>query len=249
MRFCLLYLICRHAGTVVKVHHSQGDLVKVGAPLVDIQLTAEAAAAAAGATDAAAAGTASSSSSSSGSDTDGPRDSSLVRAAPTVRRLARELGVDLSKVTGSGPDGRILKEDVEKFKSGLVSHIADKLVDRIAQTAGPTSTAEMYAAAAEPRFEADSAGQVPGAVGGVGVMDRGVQAAESGGARVAAEVAEQAAGGAKGPQDVTRIPIRGYRRWVCNVWVFQHRISPCVRPVSRHRLTLSSTPPGVVSGV
>jgi pyruvate/2-oxoglutarate dehydrogenase complex dihydrolipoamide acyltransferase (E2) component len=31
-----------------------------------------------------------------------------------VRRLARELGVDLSGVTGSGRKGRITKEDVEK---------------------------------------------------------------------------------------------------------------------------------------
>ncbi|MDX1963249.1 MAG: 2-oxo acid dehydrogenase subunit E2 [Pirellulales bacterium] len=33
-------------------------------------------------------------------------------AGPEVRRLARELGVDLSRVAGSGADGRILREDV-----------------------------------------------------------------------------------------------------------------------------------------
>ncbi len=33
-------------------------------------------------------------------------------AGPSVRRLARELGVDLSRVTGSGPAGRIIREDV-----------------------------------------------------------------------------------------------------------------------------------------
>ncbi|RLS36083.1 MAG: biotin/lipoyl-binding protein [Planctomycetota bacterium] len=33
-------------------------------------------------------------------------------AGPAVRRLARELGVDLAKVRGSGPGGRILREDV-----------------------------------------------------------------------------------------------------------------------------------------
>uniref|UniRef100_A0A831XJY8 Dihydrolipoamide acetyltransferase component of pyruvate dehydrogenase complex n=1 Tax=Geobacter metallireducens TaxID=28232 RepID=A0A831XJY8_GEOME len=36
------------------------------------------------------------------------------RAAPAVRRLARERGIDLSLVTGSGPGGRILLEDLER---------------------------------------------------------------------------------------------------------------------------------------
>jgi pyruvate dehydrogenase E2 component (dihydrolipoamide acetyltransferase) len=36
-------------------------------------------------------------------------------ASPSMRRFARELGVDLSKVKGSGPKGRILKEDIQSF--------------------------------------------------------------------------------------------------------------------------------------
>jgi pyruvate dehydrogenase E2 component (dihydrolipoamide acetyltransferase) len=36
-------------------------------------------------------------------------------ASPAIRRFARELGVDLGKVTGSGPKGRVLKEDVQAF--------------------------------------------------------------------------------------------------------------------------------------
>jgi pyruvate dehydrogenase E2 component (dihydrolipoamide acetyltransferase) len=36
-------------------------------------------------------------------------------ASPGVRRFARELGVDITKATGSGPKGRILKEDVQNF--------------------------------------------------------------------------------------------------------------------------------------
>ncbi|RCX33485.1 dihydrolipoyllysine-residue acetyltransferase [Thioalbus denitrificans] len=38
-----------------------------------------------------------------------------VHASPSVRRFARELGADLAKVTGTGPKGRILKEDVQGF--------------------------------------------------------------------------------------------------------------------------------------
>ncbi len=36
-------------------------------------------------------------------------------ASPSVRRFARELGADLSRIKGSGPRGRILKEDVQNW--------------------------------------------------------------------------------------------------------------------------------------
>ncbi len=42
-------------------------------------------------------------------------------AGPSVRRFARELGVDLSKVKGSGRKGRILKPDVQVFVKGELS--------------------------------------------------------------------------------------------------------------------------------
>ena len=38
-------------------------------------------------------------------------------ATPSVRHLARELGVELSQVTGTGPNGRILENDVRSFTS------------------------------------------------------------------------------------------------------------------------------------
>ncbi len=39
----------------------------------------------------------------------------FVHASPAVRRFARELGADLTQITGSGNKSRILKEDVQKF--------------------------------------------------------------------------------------------------------------------------------------
>ncbi|MGX5201547.1 dihydrolipoyllysine-residue acetyltransferase [Aliikangiella sp. IMCC44632] len=39
----------------------------------------------------------------------------VVHASPAVRRFARELGADLSLVNGSGPKGRIVKQDVQNF--------------------------------------------------------------------------------------------------------------------------------------
>lgn len=38
-----------------------------------------------------------------------------VHASPSVRRVAREFGVDLSLVTGTGPKNRVLKEDVQSY--------------------------------------------------------------------------------------------------------------------------------------
>lgn len=44
-----------------------------------------------------------------------------VHAGPAVRRFARELGVDLRQVTASGPKGRILKEDIERYVKARLS--------------------------------------------------------------------------------------------------------------------------------
>ncbi|HVS07690.1 MAG TPA: dihydrolipoamide acetyltransferase family protein [Candidatus Dormibacteraeota bacterium] len=46
-----------------------------------------------------------------------PESSSDTRAAPFVRQLAKEKGVDLAQVTGSGPGGRITRADVEAAAS------------------------------------------------------------------------------------------------------------------------------------
>ncbi len=42
-------------------------------------------------------------------------------ASPSVRMFARELGVDVSRVKGSGPKGRILREDVQKHVKQVLS--------------------------------------------------------------------------------------------------------------------------------
>ena len=42
------------------------------------------------------------------------KEKAEILAAPFVRKLAREIGVDLSQIQGSGPRGRILEEDVKK---------------------------------------------------------------------------------------------------------------------------------------
>lgn len=42
-------------------------------------------------------------------------------ASPSIRKFARELGVDLSKVAGSGEKGRITQEDVQNFVKGILA--------------------------------------------------------------------------------------------------------------------------------
>jgi len=44
-----------------------------------------------------------------------------VHASPAVRRLARELDIDLTKVTGSGEHGRVTKEDLKKVLGAISS--------------------------------------------------------------------------------------------------------------------------------
>jgi pyruvate dehydrogenase E2 component (dihydrolipoamide acetyltransferase) len=45
----------------------------------------------------------------------------LAHASPSVRKFARELGVDLARVKGSGPKARILQEDVQSFVKQVMS--------------------------------------------------------------------------------------------------------------------------------
>jgi pyruvate dehydrogenase E2 component (dihydrolipoamide acetyltransferase) len=50
-----------------------------------------------------------------------PERQKLAHASPSVRRFARELGVDLSQVKGTGPKGRILHDDVRAFVKQALS--------------------------------------------------------------------------------------------------------------------------------
>ena len=54
-----------------------------------------------------------------------------VPATPPVRRLARELGVDLAALTGTGPDGRITRDDVERAAAGPGPSAAAGTAERI----------------------------------------------------------------------------------------------------------------------
>lgn len=57
-----------------------------------------------------------------------PSSQGLLYASPVVRRLARELGINLAKVKGSGRKGRILKEDVQEFVRSAIEQLEPGMV-------------------------------------------------------------------------------------------------------------------------
>lgn len=71
---------------------------------------------------------------------------SRVKASPLARRIAADKGVELSTVTGSGPNGRIVKADVEGAKPGAAPAAAPA-----AAAAAPAPTAAPAAAPAETK--------------------------------------------------------------------------------------------------
>jgi pyruvate/2-oxoglutarate dehydrogenase complex dihydrolipoamide acyltransferase (E2) component len=100
-------------GIVSRILVQEGDVVPVGTVLVVIgaeadggEARAKPAPARAPAAEPARSGTAR------------PSQGDKVRATPLVRRIAGELGVDLSGVTGSGPQGRITEDDVRRAATG-----------------------------------------------------------------------------------------------------------------------------------
>ena len=64
-------------------------------------------------------------------------DGDRVKASPLARRIAADKGVDLSGVSGSGPNGRIVKADVEKAQPGAAAPAASAAAPAEAPAAAP----------------------------------------------------------------------------------------------------------------
>jgi pyruvate dehydrogenase E2 component (dihydrolipoamide acetyltransferase) len=110
------------AGVIAKLHSGAGDAVAVGAPLVTFSGVAGA-----------------------GAPVDDPLESAVdqvepsrpveqagsAAATPAVRKRAKDLGVDLATITGTGPGGRVTAEDVERAKEEETGTEADPVAERV----------------------------------------------------------------------------------------------------------------------
>ena len=108
-----------HAGKIVKLHRKEGDLTKVGETLVTIE-TDEA-----GQAETAALQIDRGTVVGSLSDEEIIELPTPVKAIPAVRALAKKLGVDLTKIHGTGSEGKITREDVERAVQNLPETVHD----------------------------------------------------------------------------------------------------------------------------
>ena len=91
------------AGTISKIHIEEGKTIPVGTTILEIQ-------------------TSNSVKNESENKTEAKQETvsgpKRIKAAPFTRKVARELGVDIDAITGTGKDGRITVKDVESFSKG-----------------------------------------------------------------------------------------------------------------------------------
>jgi pyruvate dehydrogenase E2 component (dihydrolipoamide acetyltransferase) len=148
-----------HAGVVKTVLVKVGDKVNMGSPLVVLEGAAGAAASALAAapvrpepalrqaqddrSPAQGASTSSARTDAVAMPSHEPSASkgALPHASPSIRKFARELGVPLAEVKGSGPKGRITQTDVQGFVKGVMSGDAQTAAQKAKAPAAATSGA------------------------------------------------------------------------------------------------------------
>jgi pyruvate dehydrogenase E2 component (dihydrolipoamide acetyltransferase) len=105
-----------YAGTVLKLHFKEKDLIKVGQPLVTIGEKGEVPAEAAPSPQARPAAPAPDRPAATPGAAAAQGRPGEVLATPKVRALAKELGVEIGTVRGTGPGGRVTEDDVRSFR-------------------------------------------------------------------------------------------------------------------------------------
>ncbi len=115
-------------GKVVKLHYRKGQLAKVHAPLFAIEVESDVVEQTSSATDPAI-------EQAVATQPAGllPKNGKAL-ASPAVRRLARSYEIDIAKVPGTGKNGRVYKEDIERFRSGASAIISAETLPTPAAT-------------------------------------------------------------------------------------------------------------------
>ncbi|MFB6105187.1 MAG: dihydrolipoamide acetyltransferase family protein [Halobacteriaceae archaeon] len=205
-------------GTVAELHWEPGDVVPVG----DVFVTFE--------TDGEVEGTAPETEAPADTDSDAAEEEAgagtdeatdRVFAAPRVRRRARELGVDLDSVEGTGPSGRVTEADVEAAAEGETEpepeEPAAEPASAPADTADTTRDRTLAAPAtrrraAELDVDLDAVPMVEERDGQPYVTTEAVE--EYADAQEAAQAADVEAVETGGDREEERVPYRGVRRTV-----------------------------------
>ena len=156
------------AGTIKTLHGSEGEILHVGNPLVTYEGGADAGTSSNGAADAGTKDPKPAKDSASGDREDagtvvgkvgdatpgiGSGDGKAL-AAPAVRRLARDLGIDINSVAGTGIAGRVTAKDVRAAADGSAP-------TKAASKAAPTSPASAPAQPATPSVPAQTRQPMP----------------------------------------------------------------------------------------
>ncbi|MGI2170910.1 dihydrolipoyllysine-residue acetyltransferase [Shewanella sp. MF05960] len=111
----LVQIPAMKAGKIVKLHYRKGQLAKVHSPLFAIEVEAEEAPMTSAPQQVAQQAT-----SQSAAVTGEPVAQGKALASPAVRRMARSLDINIALVAGSGKNGRVYKEDIERHQQGGV---------------------------------------------------------------------------------------------------------------------------------
>lgn len=132
------------AGKIVKLHYRKGQLAKVHAPLFAIEVEGGVSAPVSHAQELSSAAVNTAAPAASAAVSSEPARQGKALASPAVRRMARALDIDLSRVPGSGKHGRVYKEDITRFQAqgGAVPAVAPVAVaSTVAQSTLSTAVA------------------------------------------------------------------------------------------------------------
>ncbi|GIP63297.1 dihydrolipoamide acetyltransferase component of pyruvate dehydrogenase complex [Virgibacillus pantothenticus] len=102
------------AGTIASIHYKEGDVVTVGNVIMEITTEAESAAPLSEMSNTRLQ-SASTTIATKKNATTVTNPYNRILAAPYTRKIARELGVDIEQIQGTGPAGRVLDDDVYQF--------------------------------------------------------------------------------------------------------------------------------------